>query len=157
MQLSGCWTDVAIGMACGRDLDLAPVPGLVWLVRPHCVLPPRSPWITPADSPLPAADPDFKRLLITCRPRIAAAAQEAYTLLCAIEPQVGVLENGIRILQELVQERRLKSAECETFIGIHNPQLFAEVQVRTCFGGRGGWGRAAAGGAGCCICRRGRE
>ncbi|GAB4817814.1 hypothetical protein N2152v2_004860 [Parachlorella kessleri] len=54
--------------------------------------------------------------------------QEAYSLLCCLSPQVSVLENGIRILQELVQERRVKAADQETFVGLHNPALFGEVQ-----------------------------
>ena len=151
------------------------------LLWPVVAWPSRLPCPRPLSPPLPCPVPG--RLL-----------QEAYTLLCAISPQVAVLENGIRILQELVQvglgtghrvgglstksrqidrallrrgmhgagstpsrscrpalesslsssspflpsappfpprqERRVKSAESENFIGLHNPSLFGEVQVR---------------------------
>ncbi|EFN59398.1 hypothetical protein CHLNCDRAFT_56732 [Chlorella variabilis] len=54
---------------------------------------------------------------------------EAYRLLTIISPQVTTLENGIRILQEEVQARRVSAADAEQLVGQLNPAAFQKAQA----------------------------
>ncbi|KAL4430905.1 hypothetical protein ABPG75_006161 [Micractinium tetrahymenae] len=58
---------------------------------------------------------------------VPASLADAYRLLTIISPQVTTLENGIRILQEEVQSRRVTAADAEQLVGQVNPAAFQKA------------------------------
>lgn len=57
------------------------------------------------------------------------AAQEAYTLMCQVAPDVAEYEKGIATLQAEIRTRKTSIANKEAALAASNPLLFRQVQV----------------------------